>query len=142
LTTKLIKEYLSFNINIPTFQHSIIPLFHVPGINIKPQKIHLISISFRISETYNYLRVSARPGAIALENSQVPESQPALVRRDVDMQLFSLLMNASLCITASCHTRSGPGVWARAKICVLINVKKVNTYNSAIGHVQDKDNLN
>ena len=40
--------------------------------------------------------------------------QPALVRRDVDMQLFSLLMNASLCITASCHARSGPGVWARA----------------------------
>ena len=28
-------------------------------------------------------------------------SQPALVRRDVDMQLFSLLMNASLSITAS-----------------------------------------
>ena len=29
------------------------------------------------------------------------------------MQLFSLLMNASLCITASCPARSGPGVWAR-----------------------------
>ncbi len=29
------------------------------------------------------------------------------------MQLFSLLMNVSLCITASCHARSGPGVWAR-----------------------------
>jgi len=35
--------------------------------------------------------------------------QPALARRDVGMQLFSLLMNASLCITASCHARSGPG---------------------------------
>ncbi len=29
------------------------------------------------------------------------QSQPALVRRDVDIQLFSLLMNASLSITAS-----------------------------------------
>jgi len=36
-------------------------------------------------------------------------TKPALVRRDVDMQLFSLIMNASLCITASCHARSGPG---------------------------------
>jgi len=41
------------------------------------------------------------------------QNQPALVRRDVDMQLFSLLMNASLCITASCHARSGTGLWAR-----------------------------
>ena len=41
------------------------------------------------------------------------QSQPALVRQDVDMQLFSLIMNASLSITASCHARSGPGVWAR-----------------------------
>ncbi len=31
------------------------------------------------------------------------------MRRDVDMQLFSLIINASLCITASCHARSGPG---------------------------------
>jgi hypothetical protein len=31
-------------------------------------------------------------------------------RRDVGIQLFSLLMNASLCITASCHARSGPGI--------------------------------
>ncbi len=36
------------------YQHSNIPLFHVRGINIKPQKIHLISISCRISETLNY----------------------------------------------------------------------------------------
>jgi len=35
------------------YQHSNIPLFHVRGINIKPQKIHLISISCRISETLN-----------------------------------------------------------------------------------------
>jgi len=33
------------------YQHSNIPLFHVRGINIKPHKIHLISISCRISET-------------------------------------------------------------------------------------------
>ena len=42
--------------------------------------------------------------------------QPALVRRDVGIQLFSLIMNASLSITASCHVRSGPGVWARVVI--------------------------
>jgi len=35
--------------------------------------------------------------------------KPALVRRDVNMQLFSPFMNASLSITASCHARSGPG---------------------------------
>jgi len=40
-------------------------------------------------------------------------NQPALARRDVSIQLFSLIMNASLCSTASCHARSGPGVWAR-----------------------------
>ncbi len=59
------------------------------------------------------LLVSARPDAMTLQRSQAYESQPALVRRDVDMQLFSLLMNASLSITASSHARSGPGVWAR-----------------------------
>jgi len=42
--------------------------------------------------------------------------QPALARRDVGIQLFSLIMNASLCITAFCHARSGPGVWARGII--------------------------
>ena len=37
-------------------------------------------------------------------------NRPALARRNVDMQLFSLLMNASLSITASWHARSGPGI--------------------------------
>ncbi len=64
----------------------------------------------------------ARPGASCLENFSVavsfpnqcqwnngPACQSALARRDVGMQLFSLIMNASLCITACCHARSGPG---------------------------------
>jgi len=37
------------------------------------------------------------------------QSQPALVRQDVGIQMFSQIMNASLCITESCHARSGPG---------------------------------
>jgi len=35
------------------YQHSNIPLFHVPGINIRPHKIPLISVSYIISETFN-----------------------------------------------------------------------------------------
>ncbi len=52
-----------------------------------------------------------------------PARQPALpvprpgrdreARREVDIQLFSLIMSASLYITTSCHARSGPGVWTR-----------------------------
>jgi len=41
LTAKLIKEYLSFNINIPIFHHSIIPSARQ---ELKPQNILLISI--------------------------------------------------------------------------------------------------
>jgi len=51
LTVKLIKEYLSFDINIPLFHHSIIPSV---GQELKPRKIHLISISCRISETFKW----------------------------------------------------------------------------------------
>ena len=56
----------------------------------------------------------ARPGATSREHVEASvifptwspltrdvQSQPALVRRDVDMQQFSLLMNASLSITPS-----------------------------------------
>jgi len=50
LTVKLIKEYLSFDINIPLFHHSIIPSV---GQELKPEKILLISISCRNSETLN-----------------------------------------------------------------------------------------
>ncbi len=42
--------------------------------------------------------------------------QPALVRRDADMQPFLLLINAWFSITASWHARSGPGVWARVAL--------------------------
>ena len=37
------------------------------------------------------------------------ELTPRRARRDVGMQLFSLIMNASLCVTACCYARSGPG---------------------------------
>jgi len=43
-------------------------------------------------------------------HNRILTCQPALVRRDVGIQMFSLLMNASLSITASCHSRSGPGI--------------------------------
>jgi len=36
-----------------TFHYSTIPLFHVRGKNIGPQKISLISASCTISETFN-----------------------------------------------------------------------------------------
>ncbi len=52
LDSEVDKE-VSFPI-VSTFHHSSIALFHVRGINSKPQKIHLISISCRISETFNY----------------------------------------------------------------------------------------
>jgi len=51
LTVKLIKEYLSYDINIPLFHHSIIPS---EGQELKPQTILLISMSCRNSETFNY----------------------------------------------------------------------------------------
>jgi hypothetical protein len=51
LTVKLIKEYLSFDINIPIFHHSIIPCMRQKP---KPQKDPLISVSCRNSDTFNY----------------------------------------------------------------------------------------
>jgi len=61
--------------------------------------------------------------------------QPALARRDVSIQLFSLIMNASLCSTASCHARSGPGVWARdRRSLIFVNPK------SEIQNAQSKIN--
>jgi len=50
LTGKLINEKLPFKINIPLFHHSIIPSARQ---ELKPHKILLISISCRISETFN-----------------------------------------------------------------------------------------
>jgi len=51
LTWKLIMltdKELAFKINIPIFHHSIIPC---AGQNVRPQKLPLISASYRISET-------------------------------------------------------------------------------------------
>ena len=48
-------ENISENENLPlktTFQYSIIPFFHVQGINTKPQKTPLTSESCTNSETY------------------------------------------------------------------------------------------
>jgi hypothetical protein len=39
-------------VSFPLYQHSNIPSFHVRGKNTKPQKLSLISISCRISETF------------------------------------------------------------------------------------------
>ena len=54
---------------------------------------------------------------------------PALARRDVDMQLFSLLINASLSITISWHARSGPG----DKDTVRIHTSSIQYQASGIG---------
>jgi len=52
LTRKLINEGFPYKTIIPIFQHSIIPCARQ---KLKPQKIPLISISCRISETFNYI---------------------------------------------------------------------------------------
>jgi hypothetical protein len=61
---------------------------------------------------FEYAIASAGTGCLFFHH-RICTGQPALARRDVRIQLFSLIMNASLCITATCHARSGPGVCAR-----------------------------
>ena len=58
---------------------------------------------FALLAGYGYLILDYAPHSLDewARPSKGPWYRPALARRDVDIQLFSLLMNASLSITAS-----------------------------------------
>ena len=71
------EENISENENLPlktTFQYSIIPFFHVRGINTKPQTTPLNSASCTNSETFNYGTLSKSEESIVekLQMQHIP----------------------------------------------------------------------
>ncbi len=61
LAIKLKMDNILFKTNLPTFQYSTIPLFHIRGKLSSLKKCPIFSLSCRNSETFNYRKQKREP---------------------------------------------------------------------------------